>query len=84
MEPEELQERLGKILERNGPENCHGTMPDDLKEAFSDFITSCGIEFASADSSSKVPLPVVIAATLTQGFWLGHDYALEYGQLRGN
>jgi len=84
MEPEVLQERLSKILERNGPENCHGTMPDDLREAFSGFITSCGIGFASDDITEEVPLPVVIAATLTQGFWLGHDYALEHGQLRGN
>ena len=82
MKPQELADRLTKIMDQNGPENCSYTMPKDLKEAFDIFIISCGTEFASKNKG--VLLKVAISASLAQGFWLGHDYALEHGQLRGN
>lgn len=88
MEAQELQERLKKILEQNAhPDTCMGTMPEDLQEAFNRFVKaySCSEALRAMLAMLEVKsIEPVLSGTLAQGFWLGHDYALEHGQLRGN
>ena len=79
MEAQGLYTRLTEILQQNKPQNSSDTMPEELKEAFTCFVKS--------HSKASIPFPPLepfISAAFEQGFWLGHDYALEYGQLRGD
>jgi len=82
MEPEELQERLTKLLDQNSPENCMLTMPENLREAFDKFIVGYGK--AKAPLADHCSVVAIMGGSFAEGFWLGLDYALEYGELRGD
>lgn len=87
MEAQELKERLTKILDQNEPKNCMDTMPEGLEEAFNSFIEDFGRKHASGAMVTVLAvksIEPILSGTLCQGFWLGHDYALEHGQLRGD
>lgn len=87
MEAQELQDRLAKLYAQNEPDSTMNTMPEDLKEAFDQFIRT----FAKTNALSAMmvlaaikSIEPILSGTFCQGFWLGHDYALEHGQLRGD
>ena len=87
MDAQELHERLTKVLDSLNPGNCMGTMPEDLTEAFDAFVMNYSKEEAPMVMATMLviqSIEPILSAAFVHGFWLGHDYALEYGQLRGN
>lgn len=87
MEGKVLQERLGKLFDRNEPSNTMETMPKDLEEAFNVFVEGYSKSEAFRAMGAVIEchsIEPVLSGTFAQGFWLGHDYALEHGQLRGD
>ena len=82
MEAQELIDRLTKILVQNDPNNTVLDMQEDLREAFSAFMESYSRIIAEDKRESIAECR--ISAVFCQAFWVGHDYALDHGQLRGD